>query len=164
MFSTEFDECKSEGLLILEVVERSDHLLHLPVLTEVLLEVLLADFISRGKLSNINLGDVALPSAGHGAAGDGLHRGAGSHQVGSGGAGGRCLRPLCSLRVCRLGQARLQGNSRGWSWLAAGLAGGLRVAGLVTELVNLRTKYYHQPADNLLYCCFAVTLYLGHGN
>ena len=51
--------------------------------------------------------------------------------------------------VCRVGQdnvrqARLQGNHRGWGWLAAGMAGGLGVASLVTELVNLTTKYHHQ--------------------
>ena len=37
-----------------------------------------------------------------------------------------------------VGQARLEGNNWGWGWLAVGLAGGLGVAGLVTELVNLK--------------------------
>ena len=35
-------------------------------------------------------------------------------------------------------QARLEGNNWGWGWLTVGLAGGLGVAGLVTELVNLK--------------------------
>ena len=41
---------------------------------------------------------------------------------------------ICRVGQHDVGQARLQGDC----WLAAGLAGGLGVAGLVTELVNLK--------------------------
>ena len=42
------------------------------------------------------------------------------------------------VRQDNVWQARLQGDTRGWGQMAAGLAGGFGVASLVTELINLK--------------------------